>query len=210
MKVLMLNGSNKARGNTYLALSEVGKALAEDGVDYEIFNIGPGPVRDCIGCHMCDDGVCVFNDRDNDGVAAFCEKAAEADGFVFGTPVYYAHPSGRVLSFLDRAFYSSPAAYFAHKPAASVVVARRAGTTASYDVMNKYAGICQMPMVGSTYWNLAYGQQPGEVTQDLEGMRTMRNLGHNMAWMVKSLAAAREAGITPPEAETSPYMNFIR
>lgn len=136
-------------------------------------------------------------------------KAKEADGFVFGTPVYYAHPSGRILSFLDRAFYSSSSA-FSFKPAASVAVARRGGTTASFDVMNKYFGISQMPVAGSTYWNIAHGRVPGEVEQDAEGLQTMRNLARNMAWMLKCFEAGKEAGIPLPSAEREHRTHFIR
>mgnify|MGYP002540815869 CR=1 FL=1 len=134
MKVLMLNGSSKPNGNTFRSLVEVGEQLKKEGIDYEIFQTGAGPVRDCIGCGQCTEKGCIFTD---DTVNEFVAKAKEADGFVFGTPVYYAHPSGRILSFLDRAFYSSSSA-FSFKPAASVAVARRGGTTASFDVMNKY------------------------------------------------------------------------
>ncbi len=206
MKVLMLNGSPNETGNTYNALLEIGRQLEKEGIDYEIFQIGGKPVRDCIGCGQCSEQGCVFND---DAVNEFVCKAKEADGFVFGTPVYYAHPSGRILSFLDRAFYSG-SRYFAHKPGASVAVARRAGTTASFDVLNKYFGISQMPVAGSTYWNIAHGRTPGEVTQDEEGMQTMRNLARNMAWMIKCFDAGKKAGIETPEAERNYRTNFIR
>ena len=152
MKVLMLNGSCKKEGNTYNALLEIGKQLEKEGIDYEIFQTGSELVRDCIGCGVCASGKCVYTD---DAVNEFVEKARTADGFVFGTPVYYAHPSGRILSFLDRAFYSGSGA-FKFKPGASVAVARRGGTSASFDVMNKYFGISQMPVAGSTYWNIDY------------------------------------------------------
>lgn len=206
MKVLMLNGSPNETGNTYNALLEIGRQLEKEGIDYEIFQIGGKPVRDCIGCGQCSEQGCVFND---DAVNEFVCKAKEADGFVFGTPVYYAHPSGRILSFLDRAFYSG-SRYFAHKPGASVAVARRGGTTASFDVLNKYFGISQMPVAGSTYWNIAHGRTPGEVTQDEEGMQTMRNLARNMAWMIKCFDAGKKAGIETPEAERNYRTNFIR
>lgn len=206
MKVLMLNGSPKENGNTYNALLEIGKQLEKEGIEYEIFQIGGKPVRDCIGCGQCSEQGCVFTDDD---VNEFVCKAKEADGFVFGTPVYYAHPSGRILSFLDRAFYSG-SRYFAHKPGASVAVARRGGTSASFDVLNKYFGISQMPVAGSTYWNIAHGRVPGEVTQDEEGMQTMRNLARNMAWMIKCFDAGKKAGIDAPEAERGFRTNFIR
>lgn len=206
MKVLMLNGSPKENGNTYNALLEIGKQLEKEGIDYEIFQIGGKPVRDCIGCGQCSEQGCVFTDDD---VNEFVCKAKEADGFVFGTPVYYAHPSGRILSFLDRAFYSG-SRYFAHKPGASVAVARRGGTSASFDVLNKYFGISQMPVAGSTYWNIAHGRVSGEVTQDEEGMQTMRNLARNMAWMIKCFDAGKKAGVDAPEAERDFRTNFIR
>lgn len=142
------------------------------------------------------------------------QKAYEADGFIFGTPVYFTHPSGRILSFLDRAFYSNGKdelyKAFAYKPAAGVASARRGGTTAAIDVLNKYFGIAQMPTVGSTYWNMVHGQKPEEVVKDLEGMQTMRNIGRNMAWMIKCFVAGKENGIALPETETFYATNFIR
>ena len=177
MKVLMLNGSPKANGNTNRALTEIGEQLRKEGIDYEIFQMGGSPVRDCIGCGKCSEKGCIFDD---DMVNEFIAKAKEMDGFVFGTPVYYSHPSGRILSLLDRAFYSCSEA-FAHKPGAAVAIARRGGTTAALDDLQKYIGINQMPMVSSTYWNLAHGAAPGEVEQDAEGMQTFRNVGKNMA-----------------------------
>lgn len=206
MKVLMLNGSANTKGNTYTALEEVGKQLEQEGIEYEIFQIGGKPIRDCIGCHQCTENGCVFTD---DSVNEFIAKAKEADGFVFGTPVYYAHPSGRVLSFLDRVFYSSSRA-FAFKPAAAIAVARRGGTTASFDVMNKYFSISQMPIASSTYWNLAHGAAPGEVLQDSEGLQTMRNLARNLAWMLKCFEAGKKHGVTLPETERDYRTNFIR
>ena len=206
MKVLMLNGSPKASGNTGRALEEIGRQLEKEGVEYEIFQLGGAPVRDCIGCGQCTEAGCVF---DGDGVNAFIAKAKEADGFVFGTPVYYAHPSGRILSFLDRVFFSS-SELFAHKPGAAVAIARRAGTTASFDVLNKYYGISEMPVAGSTYWNTAHGRRPGEVELDEEGLRTMRNLARNLAWMLKCFEAGDRAGVPRPETEEGPATNFIR
>lgn len=206
MKVLMLNGSAKPEGNTYRALYEVGEQLKKEGIDYEIFQLGADPVRDCIGCMQCSASGCIFDD---DKVNEFIAQARECDGFVFGTPVYYAHPSGRILSFLDRAFYSGKTA-FQFKPGASVAVARRAGTSASFDVLNKYFGISQMPVAGSTYWNLVHGRIPGEAEQDAEGMQTMRNLARNMAWMMRCFEAGREKGIALPESETGSRTNFVR
>ena len=206
MKVLMLNGSAKPKGNTFLALEEIGKQLEKEGVEYEIVHI-KDPVRDCIGCGRCSREGCVFGAED--GVNEFIAKAREADGFIFATPVYYAHPSGRVLSFLDRVFYAGGGA-FAFKPAAAVTVARRGGTTASFDVMNKYFGISRMMTVGSTYWNIVHGMTPGEAAQDAEGLRTMRNLARNMAWLIKSIDAGKQAGIPRPETERGDMTNFIR
>ena len=207
MKVLMLNGSCKAKGNTNLALEEIGKQLEREGIEYEIFQIGPKPIQDCIGCGQCNDQGCVFGK--DDGVNAFIAKAKEADGFIFGTPVYYAHPSGRVLSFLDRVFYSS-SEFFAHKPGAAVAIARRGGTTASFDVLNKYFGISSMPVPGSSYWNIVHGRTPGEAAFDEEGMRTMRNLARNMAWMLKCFEAGKQAGVSLPDTESGPMTHFIR
>ena len=206
MKVLMLNGSPKANGNTNAALLEVGRTLENEGISYEIFQMGGKPVRDCIGCGQCGEKGCAFNDDD---VNEFIAKAKEADGFVFGTPVYYAHPSGRILSFLDRAFYAGGAA-FRFKPGASVAVARRGGSSASFDCLNKYFGIAQMPVVGSTYWNMVYGRVPGEAEQDLEGMQTMQNLAKNMAWMMKCFELGRKNGIALPDTSAVVRTDFIR
>lgn len=206
MKVLMLNGSAHQRGNTYDALEEIGKTLEQEGIDYEIFQMGGGPVRDCIGCGKCSEKGCVFDD---DLVNEFVAKAKAADGLVIGTPVYYAHPSGRVQAFLDRVFYSNGRA-FAFKPGAAVAVARRGGTSASFDVLNKYFGISQMPIAGSTYWNLVHGCVPGEAKQDAEGLQTMRNLARNLAWMLKCFEAGKKAGVELPKTERGQQTNFIR
>ena len=178
MNILLLNGSSRPNGCTYTALREVADTLEAGGAETEILFLGSGPIRDCTACRTCQKtpGRCVFDD---DIVNRIIEKARAADGFVFGTPVYYAHPSGRVLSVLDRVFYAGNAA-FAHKPGAAIASARRAGTTASVDVLNKYITISQMPMVSSTYWNMVHGNTPEEVRQDAEGMQTMRNLARNL------------------------------
>ncbi len=206
MKVLMLNGSANQNGTTYTALAEIGKVLEQEGVEYEIFQIGGRPVRDCIGCGQCSEKGCVFTD---DEVNEFVALAKEADGFIFGTPVYYAHPSGRIQSFLDRVFYSS-GRVFTYKPAAAVAVARRGGSSASLDVLNKYFGICQMPTVGSTYWNMVYGANAQDALLDEEGLQTMRNAARNMAWMLKCFEAGKEKGIELPKAERGARTNFIR
>ena len=182
MKVLMLNGSCNERGCTYTALEEIGRTLREEGVDCEIFQLGADPVRDCIGCGGCAGGSCVFTD---DGVNRFVEKARKADGFVFGTPVYYA-------------------------PAAAVASARRAGTTASIDALGKYFGISRMLTVGSTYWSMVHGNCPADVLQDREGLQTMRNLAREMAWLMRCIETARAAGICPPAPERTERTNFIR
>lgn len=206
MKVLMLNGSPKENGNTGTALKEIGKQLEKEGIEYEIVQLGGKPIRDCIGCGNCNENGCVFTD---DAVNEFVAKAKEADGFIFGTPVYYAHPSGRILSFLDRVFYSS-SYVFQFKPGASVAVARRGGTTASFDCLNRYFGISQMPVAGSTYWNNVHGTVPGEAQKDEEGLQTMRNLARNLAWMIKCFDAGKKNGIALPETERDYRTNFIR
>ena len=208
MKVLLINGSSR-KECTYTALSKVAESLNEEGIETEIINLGGTPVRDCIGCGMCaknGNARCVFND---DIVNTIIEKAEESDGFVFGTPVYYAHPSGRILSVLDRAFYAGKKA-FEFKPGASIISARRGGTVASFDVLNKYFTISQMPIVSSTYWNNVHGNNKEEVVQDLEGMQTMYNLGKNMAWILKCIEAGKNNGVQIPETEAKIMTNFIR
>ncbi len=207
MKVLLFNGSHRAGGCTFTALSEIEKVLRAEGIETEIFQIGTKPVRDCIACGGCKGkGKCVFSD---DMANEFIEKAASADAFVFGTPVYYAHPNGRVLSALDRIFYAGKS-NFTFKPAAFIASGRRAGTTASIDALSKYAGITQMPIISSSYWNMVHGNTPEEVMQDAEGMQTMRNIGRNMAWLLKCIEAGKKAGISVPESETGAKTNFIR
>ncbi|MCO7138223.1 flavodoxin family protein [[Clostridium] leptum] len=205
MKVLLVNGSSRKKGCTNTALCEVERALQEEGIQTEQFFIGNEALPDCIACHKCkESGNCIFHDKVN----AFVEMAKSADGFVFGSPVYFAHPSGRLLTFMDRAFYSGGNA-FAFKPAAAVLSARRAGTTASFDVINKYFTICSMPVVSSTYWNHVYGQQPQEVQMDKEGLMTMYNIGKNMAWMLKCIDFGKRNGLNHPENQKV-LTNFIR
>ena len=203
MKVLMINGSPHKSGCTDTALREVAKALADEGVESEILWLGAGPQQDCVACGACrGTGKCAFDDIAN----VIIEKAKECSGFVFGTPVYYAHPSGRVLSVLDRVFFAG-SRVFAHKPGAAVVSARRGGNTASFDAMNKYFTIAQMPVVASTYWNMVHGTAAEEVAQDAEGLQTMRNLGRNMAWLMRCI---EQSGIPAPEAERAAWTNFVR
>ena len=205
MKVLLVNGSSRQNGCTGVALAEIARALQEEGIDTEMFFIGNEAIPDCVACRKRrESGRCVFNDSVN----PFVEKAKQADGFVFGSPVYFAHPSARLLTFMDRAFYSGGGA-FAFKPAAAVLSARRAGTTASFDVINKYFTICSMPVVSSTYWNQVYGQQPEEVQEDKEGLMTMYNIGKNMAWMLKCIALGKENGLQHPE-NPKVLTNFTR
>ena len=207
MKVLLFNGSPRSNGCTFTALSEVAATLNAEGIETEIVQLGNKPVRDCIGCGGCvGKGKCVFTDDD---VNEWISKAAEADGFVFGSPVYYAHPDGRILCVMDRMFYAG-GSNFAHKPGAVVVSARRAGTTASLDALTKHLTIAQMPVVSSTYWNMVHGKTPDEVKQDLEGLQTMRNLALNMAWLLKCIKAGESVGIHKPATEKKVYTNFIR
>lgn len=204
MKVLLLNGSPR-RGNTRAALEECAGALNECGVETEIVDIGTQAVPGCRACGACHRlGRCVIDDAVNE----FAEKLRAADGFIVGAPVYYASPNGSVISFLDRLFFSSRGG-FAHKPAAAVAVARRAGTVASFDVLNKYFSISQMPIVTATYWNDVFGQLPGQAAADAEGLQTMRNLARNMAWMLKCIELGRANGIEPPANEHESVTNFI-
>ena len=201
MKVLLVNGSTHQFGCTYTALKEVAKALEANAIETEIYWIGNQSYSDCIACGKCrETGECVFHD----GVNILVDKAKQSDGFIFGTPVYYAHPSGRILDVLNRAFYSG-SKHFAHKPAAAIASARRAGTIASIDVLNKYMTINQMPIVSSTYWNEVHGNTPEEVLKDEEGMQTMYNLGNNMAWLLKCIELGKQNGIAVPVNEKKTY-----
>ena len=195
MKVLLLNGSPHEHGCTDTALREVADTLREEGIEAEIFWIRNEPVGGCAKA-----GKCVFGGTVNE----FAEKAMEADGFVFGTPVHYAAASGNVTAFLDRLFYSAPKAAFCRKPAAVVTSARRAGTTAAYEQLLKY------PIVSSCYWNNVHGSCPEDVQKDEEGLRTMRVLGRNMAWMLRCIAAGKAAGVPDPKQEPMLRTNFIR
>jgi multimeric flavodoxin WrbA len=207
MKVLLINGSPKANGCTFTALSEVAKALESEGIETEIFHVGTKPIRGCMACGGCSntDSQCVFDD---DTVNIALKKAKEADGFVFGSPVHYAGASGQITSFLDRFFYAGED--FEYKPGAAIVSCRRGGSTAAFDQLNKYFTISNMPIVSSQYWNMVHGNTPEEVKQDLEGMQTMRTLGKNMAWLLKCINAGKEAGVKLPEKEPREFTNFIR
>ena len=208
MHVLLINGSPHAKGCTFTALQVCADTLNHEGITTEIVHLGPRPIADCIACGRCRqlDHACI---QTGDPVNDILEKAAQADGFVFGTPVYYAHPSGRVLSALDRIFYAG-SDLFAHKPGFAVASARRAGTTASLDALNKYFTIAQMPVVSSTYWNMVHGNTPEEVLQDAEGLQTMGNAARNLAWLLRCIQAGKAAGIEPPVAQREHKTNFIR
>lgn len=207
MKVLLLNGSPHQKGCTNRALEEVAKSLENEGIETEIFWIGSKPVPGCIACGKCSEGKgCVFND---DRVNEFGKKAEEADGFIFGSPVYYAGASGQITSFLDRLFYAWGGKRFALKPAACVSSARRAGTTATFDQLIKYFTISQMPVISSTYWNNVHGNTPEEVEQDQEGLYIMRVLGKNMAFFLKCKEAGLKAGVELPSFEEPKRTNFI-
>ena len=209
MKVLLVNGSSNLQGCTYTALSEVAKSLENNGIETEIIQVGKEAIRDCSGCGYCrkNEG-CVFKD---DIVAEIIEKAKTADGFVFGSPVYYAHPAGRLLSVMDRAFYAG-GKYFAFKPAAAVVSARHAGTTASLEAITKHFTINQMPVVSANYWCMVHGAQnsPDDVRKDEEGLQIMRVLGKNMAWLLKCIELGKQSGIEHPQPENKIATNFIR
>jgi multimeric flavodoxin WrbA len=210
MKVILVNGSPHEKGCTYTALEEVAKTLNENGIDTEIFQIGMKPLSGCVACRKCMKlGRCVFSDRVNE----FLDIAADADGFVFGSPVHYASASGAMTSFMDRVFFAnllSGRQAFYLKPAAAVVSARRAGTTATFDQLNKYFTISEMPVISSTYWNMVHGHSPEDVKKDLEGLQIMRTLGRNMAWFLKCKMAGISAGIAFPKKEERVFTNFIR
>ena len=208
MKVLLFNGSPHKTGCTYTALSEIAAELKTNGIDSEILQVGSMPFHGCMACGACyKTGKCVFGDKD--GLNQIAEKCLEADGFVFGSPVYYASANGNLISFMDRLFYSRGSS-FAHKPAAAIVSARRGGTTAAFDQLNKYFTISQMPVVSSTYWNMVHGSRAQDVAQDQEGLQTMRNLARNMAWLLKCIETGKAAGIEAPVPDRGACTNFIR
>lgn len=208
MKVLLINGSPKKEGCTYTALVEVASELEKQGIDTEIFHIGTAPVKGCSGCGYCGktgNHQCVYTD---DTLNEAILKAKDADGYIFGSPVHYASASGAITSFLDRMFTAGYS--FALKPGAAVVSCRRGGASAALDQLNKYFTIANMPVVSSQYWNMVHGSNAEEVKQDLEGMQTMRVLGRNMAWILKSIEAGKKAGVELPEQEVKVRTNYIR
>lgn len=210
MKVLLVNGSPHKNGCTYTALGAVGDALNQNGVSTDLFWIGTKPIGGCIGCHQCAKlDKCVFEDKVNE----FLSIAGDYDGYVFGTPVHWGAAAGNMTSFLDRVFYADLNAggdRFRLKPAAAVVSARRAGTTATWDQINKYFALMQMPIISSRYWTAVHGAAPDQVLEDKEGMQVMRILGNNMAYFLKCKDLATRAGLMPPEQEPTAFTNFIR
>lgn len=207
MKVLLVNGSDHEKGCTYTALAEVEKALNANGIETEIYQIHGKKIAGCKGCWSCKKAKrCVFDEEN--AVNDFVAKAAEFDGFVFGTPVYYASPAGGLISLMDKAFYSGGRA-FAYKPAAAVVSCRRAGASTSFDVLNKYFSINNMPIVSSNYWNEIHGNTAEEAAQDEEGLQIMRMLGNNMAWLLQCIQLGKEKGLEPVR-ERKIMTNFIR
>ena len=211
MKVLLFNGSPHKNGCTYTALEEISKTLKEEGIESEIYQIGIKSLTPCRGCFACAKiGRCVINDDD---VNNFVEKCKEFDGFVFGSPVHYGSACGGITAFLDRVFFvnfTGGKKVFEHKPGAAIASARRAGTTATLDQLNKYFAITEMPMISGRYWNMVHGATPDEVKQDLEGMQNMRILARNMAWFLKLKEVGENAGIPMPKQEEIVHTNFIR
>lgn len=205
MKALLINGSPHANGCTFTALSIVAEELQKNGIETEIVHIGNKDIRGCIACGKCAElGRCVFNDMVNE----VAPKFEQADGLVVGSPVYYAGPNGTLTNLLDRLFFSTPFDK-RMKVGAAVVSARRGGTTAAFDRLNKYFTISEMPIASSRYWNMVHGHTPEDVMKDEEGVQIMRILGRNMAFLIRAIAAERERNGLP-EKEVTRYTNFIR
>ena len=205
MKVLLINGSPHANGCTFTALNIVANELEKNGIETEIVHIGNKDIHGCIACGKCAElGRCVFNDMVNE----VAQKFEQADGLVVGSPVYYAGPNGTLTNLLDRLFFSTPFDK-RMKVGASVVSARRGGTTAAFDRLNKYFTISEMPVVSSRYWNMVHGHTSEDVMKDEEGVQIMRILGRNMAFLIRAIAAERERNGLP-EKEVTKYTNFIR
>lgn len=205
MKVILINGSPNAKGCTFTALEEVSKTLHQEGIETEIIHVGHKDIRGCIGCRKCKTmGKCVFNDIVNE----VAPKFKECDGIVIGSPVYFASANGTLISFIDRLFYSMTEDK-TMKVGAAVVSCRRGGNTATFDELNKYFTISNMPIASSQYWNMVHGNSPEEVKQDIEGLQTMRTLGRNMAFLIKAIQLGKEKyGL--PEKEEHTFTNFIR
>ncbi|MBR5444136.1 MAG: flavodoxin family protein [Paludibacteraceae bacterium] len=205
MKVLLINGSPRANGNTSIALAEVAKTLEQEGIETITIGIGKKPVRGCVACGSCrkSKSSCAFSDDLYDSLLTVLQEGI--DGLVVGSPVYYAGPNGSLCALLDRLFYSS-GALMAYKPAAAVAVCRRGGASATFDRLNKYFTINNMPVVPSQYWNSVHGAAAGEALEDLEGLQTMRTLGKNMAWMLRDLQKEH----IPASEEKKIKTSFVR
>ncbi len=206
-KILLVNGSPNEHGCTATALGEIADTLQKNGVEAEILWLGKKPMTDCIACFNCQtNGKCVFSDQVNE----IGSRIDEYDGFVFGSPVYYGGPTGRLTSFMDRLFFSIPdEKKFAGKLAASVVSCRRGGATSAFERLNQYYLMENMIVVGSQYWNQVHGFTPDDVRKDEEGLQTMRTLGQNMAWVLKSIETGKKNNVCPPEYEAKKSTNFI-
>lgn len=209
MKVLLVNGSPREKGCTYTALSQIASTLEEEQIQTEIYHIGKKAISGCISCMKCSEtGTCVINDQVNE----MRKKTKEADGFIFGSPVYFGSANSSLISFMTRLFFpelTSGGNTFTLKPAACVTSARRAGTSAAFDVLNKFFTVSQMPVISSQYWNMVHGNTPDEVLQDAEGMQTMRILARNMAWFLKCKEAGQRANVPMPVKEEHLMTNFI-
>ena len=207
MKVILINGSPRKNGNTFTALSEIAQTLQSEGIDAEIVWIGNKPLRGCIACGTCKtkgNGRCVFDD---DVCNAISAKFAEADGFVFGSPVYYGQPNGALLAIMQRLCFSN-GANMQNKPAAVVTICRRGGATAAFEALQMPLQMMNMPLATSQYWNIAYGREEGQVAQDTEGMQTMRTLARNLVWMIRGLRGENAPEL--PQREEWKPMHFIR
>ncbi len=204
MRVLLINGSPRREGNTFLALSEIAKVLEQEGIESEIVGIGTRAVRGCIACNTCKqhgDNRCIFDDDICNEISA---RMAKCDAVIVGSPVYYGQPNGTVLSLLQRMFYSA-GKYFEGKPAAAVAVCRRGGATAAFQTLQMPFQMMNMPIVTSQYWNIVYGREAGQAALDAEGMQTMRTLARNMAYLLKATEGKKR-----PEAEPRQWTHFIR
>ena len=203
MKVLLVNGSPRKEGNTYVALNEFAQQLAKNGIQSELIWIGTKPVRGCVACNSCHDNRCVFNDDITNSIIA---KMEECDGLVIGSPVYYGQPAGPVCCLQQRMMYAG-SSVMANKPAAGICVCRRGGATAAFQSLNMPSQMTNMPVVTSQYWNILYGCAEGETALDVEGLQTVRTLANNMSWLIKKIATGE--GDTPVLEPRTP-MNFIR
>lgn len=207
MKVILINGSSKSTGTTGFVLNKLTEILNNNKIETEILTVGPNPIRDCIGCWKCGElGKCIFDD---DMVNAWADKIKDADGVVFASPVYFAHASGRIQAVLDRLFVSN-SQIFHHKVGATICVARRAGTSATLDNLNKYMFDANMIAVGSSYWNMVFGRTADEAALDDEGLQTINNLALNMVYVLKCQEAGKSLGIEKPILNYDEHTSFIR